>query len=77
MASPSQHATVIRRLLAWFRGEPADSDADDESDDPTAFSLLDASVNYSHGQSDGKAVRELQRSSEHAGELQDAQDRDR
>jgi|AntDeeMetagen192_2_1112575.scaffolds.fasta_scaffold16128_2 hypothetical protein len=55
------------RVRAWFGA------SDDEScDDPSAFSLLDASINYSHGQSDGKAVRELQRANEHANELEDA-----
>lgn len=74
---------MIGRLSGWLRrllrhgtgGEPsAEEDSDDE---PTAFSLLDASVNYSHGQSDGKAVRELQRANERADELADAHESDR
>ena len=64
--------TVWFRLRRWVAGRAEDGDAADGDSDPTAFSLLDASVNYSHGQSDGEAVRELQRANEHASELEDA-----
>jgi len=65
--------TAWVRLRTWVRGWRGDQDGEDSRSDPSAFSLLDASVNYSHGQSDGEAVRELQRANEHANELEDVQ----
>ena len=62
-------STVWSRLRSWIGRERDDGDG---GSDPSAFSLLDASVNYSHGQSDGQAVRELQKASEQANELAEA-----
>jgi len=64
---------MFQRLRCWLRGV---LDRDEESESSTfAGSLLDASVNYSHGQSDGRAVKELQRANEEASKLQDADER--
>ena len=64
---------MFQRLRRWLRGV---LDRNEESEDSTfAGSLLDASVNYSHGQNDGRVVRELQRANEEASKLQDADER--
>lgn len=65
--------TVTARLRRWlFRRLGGDDEGEGAA---FAGSLLDASVNYSHGQSDGEAVRELQKASEETSKLRDADDR--
>jgi len=53
--------SALHRLVAWVTGrESGDPDETDSSDDSTfAGSLLDSSVNYSHGQSDAQAASEM------------------
>ncbi|GCF13110.1 hypothetical protein Harman_10450 [Haloarcula mannanilytica] len=54
---------VVSRVLTWLTGADADESAveTDGSDDSGVFagSLLDSSVNYSHGQSDAQAASEV------------------
>lgn len=71
---------MIGALLARLLGRRTDGDSeagDGDGGDGGGFagSLLDASVNYAHGQPDGAdATRELQAVSERAGELQAVRD---
>lgn len=66
------HLLAITSWL-WDRVTGDDEDAEGESSNSRAFSLLDASVHYAHGDARGEGVRALQRANEHANELEDAQ----
>lgn len=61
------------RLASWLWDRATGDGGDDEDDGSgaTAFSALDASVNFAHGEP-RNGVRELQRANEHADELEDA-----
>jgi len=68
---------MLRRLVRWLVGLPKRR-SDDESDGGHAGSLLDASVNFAHGQKDGRdAIRAMQDIDEQASKLEDVDDRHR
>ncbi|MFU1782550.1 hypothetical protein ACM16X_14295 [Haloarcula japonica] len=54
---------TVDRLVTWLTGADADESADETeaADDSGVFagSLLDSSVNYSHGQGDAQAASEV------------------
>jgi hypothetical protein len=54
---------VVSRVFAWISGtDTGEPESDtDESDDSGVFagSMLDSSVNYSHGQRDAQAASEM------------------
>ncbi|KAA9398901.1 hypothetical protein Har1130_11885 [Haloarcula sp. CBA1130] len=52
---------ALHRLVAWLTGSGSGNpdEADPSDDSVFAGSLLDSSVNYSHGQSDAQAASEM------------------
>jgi len=59
---------MLRRIQSWLRRRFESDDEHDEREG-TAFSLLDASVQYAHGGNDADGVRALQEVDERANEL--------
>jgi hypothetical protein len=70
---------MLRRFVHWIVGlSRPGSDEDGDRDGGHAGSLLDASVNFAHGQEEGRdAVKSMQDINEKASRLQDADDRRR
>ncbi|MBO4249137.1 hypothetical protein IL252_15060 [Halomicrobium sp. IBSBa] len=67
---------MLRALLRWLVGVSRRGRSDEDDQRDHAGSLLDASVNYAHGQADGRrAVREMEKVNEEASKLRDADDR--
>jgi len=65
---------MLRRFVQWL-AEILGSNGEDDGDGGHAGSLLDASVNFAHGQEDGRdAVKSMQDINEEASKLQDADD---
>ncbi|EMA00921.1 hypothetical protein SAMN05443574_101349 [Haloarcula vallismortis] len=52
---------ALRRLVTWLTGSGSGKPDESDPSDDSAFagSLLDSSVNYSHGQSDTQAASEM------------------
>ena len=68
---------MLRRFVQWLVGISRRRSGDEEGGG-YAGSLLDASVNYAHGQEDGReAVKAMQDINEEASKLQDAGDQRR
>ena len=67
---------MLRALIRWLVGVSRRGRSDEDDQRDHAGSLLDASVNYAHGQADGRrAVREMEKVNEEASKLRDADDR--
>jgi len=67
---------MLRALIRWLVGVSRRGRSDEDDQRDHAGSLLDASVNYAHGQPDGRrAVREMEKVNEEASKLRDADDR--